>query len=205
MRYNGGRRMEKLLFIDATLNEEKPSRTYQLCQGFLEEFKKRKPQCTIHHLMLNREAIKHVTFNDIRERERLVLSKETDHPALKHAVEFATADYIVIGAPYWDLSFPAILKMYLERICVCGITFCYTDTGIKGLCNAKNMIYFTASGGHIGQYDFGTDYLKGMCEGLFGIAHFHTANVQGLDIVGVEVAKILEEGCERAKYMANLI
>ena len=39
------------------------------------------------------------------------------------------ADEIVIGAPYWDLSFPAALKTYLEHCCVCDVTFHYTQEG----------------------------------------------------------------------------
>ena len=36
---------------------------------------------------------------------------------------------IVIAAPYWDLSFPAVLKTYLEQINVLGVTFDYSDDG----------------------------------------------------------------------------
>ena len=37
------------------------------------------------------------------------------------ASQFQQADEIVIAAPYWDLSFPAILKLYLENIYVTGV------------------------------------------------------------------------------------
>ena len=37
------------------------------------------------------------------------------------------ADEIVIGAPYWDLSFPAALKVYIEHVSVCDIAFHYTE------------------------------------------------------------------------------
>lgn len=44
----------------------------------------------------------------------------------KYAHEFANADLIVIAAPFWDLSIPALLKVYIENIAVDGITFEYS-------------------------------------------------------------------------------
>ena len=37
----------------------------------------------------------------------------------------AQADEILIGAPYWGCLFPAVLRIYLERIYVNGIVFRY--------------------------------------------------------------------------------
>lgn len=51
-------------------------------------------------------------------------------PLFRYAKQFAQAADIVVAAPYWDLSFPAILKVYLEQICVTGLTFQYTPEGI---------------------------------------------------------------------------
>ena len=57
------------------------------------------------------------------------------------AKEFAIADTIVIAAPYYDLSFPAMLKQYFEQINVLGVTFTYSDSGIpEGLCKARRSI-----------------------------------------------------------------
>lgn len=40
----------------------------------------------------------------------------------KYAKQFAEADEIVIAAPYWDLAFPATVRIYFEAITVTGIT-----------------------------------------------------------------------------------
>lgn len=59
------------------------------------------------------------------------------------AKEFASADAVVIAAPYWDFSFPAVLKQYLEAITIVGLTFYYTEEGFpKGLCKAEIDRYF---------------------------------------------------------------
>ena len=45
---------------------------------------------------------------------------------ISYAKQFAGADTIVIAAPFWDLSFPAILKTYIENIYVTGIVSRYS-------------------------------------------------------------------------------
>lgn len=40
-----------------------------------------------------------------------------DDAMFRFSHQFAAADKIVIAAPYWDLSFPAILKTYIEGLC----------------------------------------------------------------------------------------
>ena len=45
------------------------------------------------------------------------------------AKQLISADHVVIGAPYWDLSFPARLKIYLERCSVDKLTFLYDENG----------------------------------------------------------------------------
>ncbi|MBR6424719.1 MAG: NAD(P)H-dependent oxidoreductase, partial [Oscillospiraceae bacterium] len=52
----------------------------------------------------------------LRERDRLLAEARFDAPMFDLARQFASAEQIVIAAPYWDLSFPAALKQYLEQI-----------------------------------------------------------------------------------------
>ena len=104
------------------------------------------------------------------------------------------ADTIVIAAPYWDLAFPAVLKAYLENICVCGVTFKYSEEGIPvGLCKAKKLYYITTSVGYIGQYNMGYDYIKALCKLYFGITDTECISAEGLDIFGNDTEKILAE------------
>lgn len=63
---------------------------------------------------------------------RVELSDKGDfsNEMFKYAHQFAESDTVVIAAPYWDLSFPAVLKAYLEAVSVCGITFKYDEQGV---------------------------------------------------------------------------
>lgn len=194
-----------LLFVDATLNKEKPSRTYRICQAYLEQFQLTHPQYQIRHLILSDEELMPVKLADIEERQELVQTGNLNHPALRYAAEFARADAVLIGAPYWELSFPAVLKIYIERISVCGITFCYTENGSKGLCRASRLTYITSSGGFLGPYDLGTQYLHGLCEVLLGVPKFDAVSAQGLDIDGADVDGILANACKQAKELGGNI
>ena len=65
---------------------------------------------------------------------------------------FADADLVVVGAPYWDLSFPALLKIYIENIMVLGVTFIYGERGqVIPLGRAGRMFYISTAGGYIGE------------------------------------------------------
>ena len=59
--------------------------------------------------------------------------------ALEAARDIAAADRILIAAPFWDMSFPAVLKAFFEQVSLFGITF--EDNGNKcvGLCKCKKV------------------------------------------------------------------
>ena len=66
--------------------------------------------------------------------------------ALEAAKEIAVADRIVIAAPFWDMSFPAVLKAFFEQVSLFDVTF--TDNGrtCEGLCKAPKVLYITTRG-----------------------------------------------------------
>lgn len=197
--------MEKtkvLLFVDATLQQQKESRTYAICRSYLDRWQQVHPDCEVRHLVLNEEELAPLNHNAIVEREALVEAGDFSHEALRYAFEFARADYIVMGAPYWELSFPAVLKLYIERVSVTGITFEYTPNGARGLCRAPELLYITSAGGFFNRYDLGTEYIRGMCESLWGIPVFRTVAAQGLDIDGADVKEIMECACKEAEELA---
>ena len=125
---------------------------------------------------------------DIEKRDRLLKSGSLNDPIFDFADRFRRANYIVISAPYWDLSFPSLLKVFFEHICVCGITFAYDENGVeKGLCRCKELTYITTCGGYLGNYNLGYTYIKGLC-GLFGIESTTEYALEGLDVEEKEVS-----------------
>ena len=174
--------MEKLLFIDSTVRPQNISRTYKLAQKVLEEnVKTGLYETETVRLLDNEEKLLPLNYKRLEERTALVQKKAYDNSLFSFARQFADADLIVIAAPFWDMSFPAVLKCYFEQVSVSGVTFYYNEKNeAVGLCKAKKIIYVTTAGGKR-YYNGGFEYVKGLCENLFGIKSFEEVYEENLD------------------------
>ena len=136
----------------------------------------------------------HVDEAFINKRNSLYAKNDYSDPIFDPAKEFAAADTIVVAAPYWDLSFPAILKQYIEQICVLGITFFYNDQDQpQGLCKARKLYYVTTAGGPIISDDYGYGYIREVARTFFGIRESAYVKAEMLDIVGYDAEAILQD------------
>ena len=189
--------MKKLLFVNSCVRGE-ASRTQELCRFYIDGFIKSRKE---HGLEWETEevtaaiigSLKPLDRAELELREKLLSKGDFSHGMFNQAKQIIEADHIVIGAPYWDLQFPAILKTYLERCSVTGLTFVYDENGVPhGKCRAHSLTYITTSGGPIDDMNFGYDYICGLC-GLFGIDETHFVSAESLDIVGSNVPEIMEE------------
>ena len=98
------------------------------------------------------------------------------------ARQFRDADEILVAAPFWDLSFPSILKVYLEHVSVCDITFGYASDGSSvGYCKAKRLLYFSSCGGFVGAEHLGFAYVQAFAE-MMGIHDCEAYTLEGMDI-----------------------
>lgn len=132
----------------------------------------------------------------LQKRDRLLQEGELADEVFGYARQFAEADTIVIAAPFWDLSFPAALKSYLEQINVVGITFRYTPDGVpQGMCRAKKLYYVTTAGGDFFPEEYGFGYVRALAQNFYGIETVELIKAVGLDIEGAPVEEILRE-CE---------
>ena len=111
----------------------------------------------------------------------------------------------MIAAPYWEMSFPALLRIYIEQISALSVTFKYGEHGESvGLCRARHMVYLTTAGGPVGDRDFGGDYLKAMC-GVYGIPEFTSIAAELLDVHGIDAEAQLTQAIDRAKALAEIL
>ena len=189
--------MKKLLFIDACVNRG-ISRTEQLAQALLKEMNQN-GEYEIETLNLEDEDLKLFTGKESALRESLTRAGNFEGPLFTYAKQVAAADRIVVAAPYWDFSFPARMKCYLEQICVTGLTFTFSSKGIPGgLCHADSLHYVTTSGGSIGELNLGYEYLEKLCKVYYGINETVCYTAEGLDIEGNSVEEIMKEAEEKA-------
>lgn len=184
-----------ILFVNACVRGEE-SKTLKLCRAALDELKQKYPQAQVREVNLNLDRPEPLHPELAQERSALHAAKDYNHPIFDYAKEFAAADQILIGAPYWDLSFPSVLKIYLERVCAVDVTFAYSPEGKPySLCKATKLLYVTTAGGPVGDYNLGYDYIKGLSDVFFGIQEVQCFDVRGLDM-GVDVAALIAQGEE---------
>ena len=195
--------MMDVLFIDCCIRGEQ-SRTRKLAEAFLAELAKR-DDVSIERLTLMDEPIIPFSNGFFWQRERLLEQGELNHPRFRYAHRFQRADRIVIATPFWDLSFPALLKVYIENLCVQGITFdCDEKNGCFGVCHAEKMLFLTTRGGAMegSAMDNGTKYLGDMAQ-FFGIPSFAAIAADALDMGLEPVETILNRAIARAKELAK--
>lgn len=174
--------MKKILVADCCIRGEK-SRTKLLLDALLLALT---PEAEIEYLTLDREELRPLTGEFFEEREQLLAEGRLDHPRFRYAHQFAQADEIVIAAPFWDLSFPALLKIYIENLCVDGITFTSEHGGLRGLCRAKHLVYITSRGGIFtdSPLEMGSRYMDAM-HSFFGIDNYRCLAMDGMDMSSV--------------------
>ena len=143
------------LFVNACMRGE-ASRTLALCREYLERVDD-VVEVDVAALDLKPFDADRVAYRTEKQR-----AGEWDDPIFSLSRQFAEADDIVIGVPYWDLSFPAAFKTYLEHVSVCELTFHYTeDARCEGICKAKRITYITTCGGFVEGANFGYEYIVG--------------------------------------------
>ena len=189
--------MKKLLFINSCVRGEK-SRTLELSRFYIDGFIAAEKAAGISWEMEEvcldgLKGLKPLDSSELALRDSLLAEGDFGHSMFDHAKKIIAADHVVIGSPYWDLQFPALLKIYLERCSVTGLTFIYSKEGIPaGQCRADSLMYITTSGSPIGDMNFGYEYVQGLCR-LFGIPKTYFASAEGLDIIGNDTAKIMAD------------
>ena len=195
--------MKQMLVIDCTMREG--SRTKQIMDAFLGEVDRRRYEIEV--LNLNEAELKPLMGVSYLEREELLAVHDTAHPRFAMAHQFADADVIVIAAPYWDMSFPSLLKIYIENICVDGITFQSGETGLAGLCKADPLVLLTTRGGFAetgSDDDQASSYLSALSR-LLGYKNPKTFAAVGLDVWGRDVRKELESVCEEVRAFVKTL
>ena len=178
---------DKILYINACTRPE--SRTAELSRFLLDRL-----DGEITEVNLYKENLLPLCNNGIEKRALRDVSSEE----FEYAKQFSKADVIVVAAPFWDLSFPAVLKIYFENVTVSGITFEYSEKGRPvSKCNAKKLYYITTSGGYIGNNNFGFDYVKALAENFYGINDVCFCSAEGLDILGADIQSIMDKAKDK--------
>ena len=193
--------MKKALLIDCCVRKDR-SRTARLAEAFVKALPE---EYEVTRLDPAAEGLVPFDLKSLDARDALLAAGQTDHPRFRYAHQLAEADLAVVAAPFWDLSFPALLKVYIENVSVEGITFRSTETGLQGLCRGKHLVFLTTRGGI---YEPGSDweqavpYLKAI-QRFFGFGDFRYVAADGLDIQGYDGEAALQKAMDEARALAK--
>ena len=199
--------MSTILYIKANAKSEGESRTFKVSDSFIESYRKFHPEDEIITLDLSKEDIRLLSAEDINTIFGPKTDESRNHPILRYAYQFVEAAKYVIAEPLWNLSIPAVLKAYIDYICVTGITFKYTEEGSMGLCQGKKAINISTRGGTysaepFSAFEMGDRYLRVLFVFL-GITDFTTISADGLDVIGNDVEAIVGEAIKEAQEKAK--
>ena len=190
------RQMSKLVFIDACIRQSE-SRTRRIAYPILSALSQRYE--IVRYDLTEIDGV--VPLNPKLFEER----GQGDIPgwALQAAKDIAEADRILIAAPFWDMSFPAVLKCFFEQVSLFDITF--TDNGktCVGLCKAPKVLYITTRGMDIPTGDpceQATPYLKALGS-LWNLGELTTIAAWNMDYSSAEeidkkISACISEGLE---------
>ena len=169
--------MKKLLYIDACVRGE-PSRTRRVATPIVEALSERYEVETLDLNALELEPVK-------KELNRQRSAGNPGPMALSWAEKVRDADRIVIAAPFWDMSFPSVLKVFLELCSMAEVTFIPGPDKCYGNCKAEKLLYITTRGmnfptGH--PLEQATPYLKAI-SWLWGIGELQVVAAWNMDYV----------------------
>lgn len=189
--------MKKLIFIDACMRAG--SRTRRIAGPLVAELSKR---YSVETVDLTRNIYTAADNHTLEDRNNGIVPEE--HVAL--AKRIAAADRIVIAAPFWDMSFPAALKVFFENMSLFGVTFDTDDKKCYGLCKAEKVLYITSRGMDICTGDpleQATPYIKALSH-LWGWGELTVIAAQNMDYSSPEeiearIDRAIEEGMELIK------
>ena len=199
--------MSKLVYIKANIKPEGQSRTFEVSDSFVEEYKKLNPTDEVITLDLYKEEIDFLRAEDLAALFGEKTEESKNHPILKYAYQIADADKIVISTPMWNLGVPAIVKAYFDYVSVGGITFRYSEQGPVGMVKATNALIVSSRGGTYSsgvaaEFEMGERYLRTILS-FFGVKNIESIAAENLDVFGMDVEKVLLDTIEGAKEIAK--
>jgi FMN-dependent NADH-azoreductase len=151
--------MKQVLFIKGHPATVTTSVSLQLAEHFIKAYKAQNPDDVVTTIDLYHENIPMIDADVLSawEKSRTGRKSETTlgeasktHRLNELSDQFLAADKYIFAAPMWNLSYPPMVKAYVDgAVVVQGKTFTYSPKGPVGLLQGKHKkaIILEASGG----------------------------------------------------------
>jgi FMN-dependent NADH-azoreductase len=209
--------MAQVLYITAHPHNETQSYSMAVGKAFIDTYKEAHPNDTIVHLDLYKENIPHIDADVFSGWGKLQSGQSFDALSAEEQAkvirlnelsdQFVAADKYVFVTPLWNLSYPPVMKAYIDSVAVAGKTFKYTEKGPIGLLADKKALHIQARGGFYSegpaaQIEMGHRHLTVMMN-FFGIPTVEGLFVEGHNAMPDKAQEIKENAIARAKDLAH--
>ena len=167
-------KMRKIFYVDACLRTG--SNTKKIADAIIAKLAER---YEIETVRLSENVFPIVNNDILNDRANGIVPEEY----VEMAKKLAAADRLVIAAPFWDMSFPSALKVFLENMSLFNVTFGSNEKECYGLCKAEKVLYITTRGMNINTGDAleqATPYIKAIGK-LWGLGELHVISAQNMD------------------------
>ncbi|AUO08804.1 FMN-dependent NADH-azoreductase [Paenibacillus jamilae] len=199
--------------------------TYSLSVGkqFIEAYQEANPGDEVIHLdlycmdlpqidadLLRRwgQPLSGPSFDELSEESRIKAERMCEI-----VDQFMVADKIVIVNPVWNLSFPSVLKTYIDAVTVTGKTIKRSENGLRGLSGltgtqqGKKVMHIQASGtvlshGKFKDVEYCHSYIKAIMN-LLGIDDVQAIFVEGISEQPDQAQSIKEQAIRQAILAAQ--
>ena len=205
--------MKNILYITANSKPEILSASKSVSRAIIDRLKAHYPDCTVEELDLYEENIPRPKYNYFSSRscsasgpalQRLTAEEQEDVKKMnKLCDQFVSATVYVLAAPMWSLSFPGILKDYIDSIVLKDKTITFDDQKPKGLLDDKerSFLYVQSSGGNIPWLarpvlNKGLNYVEELMK-LLGIKHVETLLVDDTGTTEEEGRHAIDKATEK--------
>ena len=187
-------KMRKIFYVDACLRTG--SNTKKIADAIIAKLAER---YEIETVRLSENTFPIVNNDILNDRANGIVPEEY----VEMAKKLAAADRLVIAAPFWDMSFPSALKVFLENMSLFNVTFGSNEKECYGLCKAEKVLYITTRGMNVSTGDAleqATPYIKAIGK-LWGLGELHVISAQNMDYSTEEqkaekVRDAIEEGLQ---------
>lgn len=206
--------MATLLYITAHPLDELVSASMAAGKAFKESYELSNPNDEVIHIDLFKEYIPQIdgdvfsAWGKMQQGEVLTDEEEQKVNRLEDIVnQFVNADKYVFVTPMWNLSFPPVLKSYIDAVSAVGKTFKYSDEGSIGLLTNQKALHIQSRGGYYtegpaSELESGDRYIKSMMT-FYGVPSYETVIIEGHNAEPHKAEEIKQEGIREAKVMGE--
>ncbi|WP_026389378.1 FMN-dependent NADH-azoreductase [[Acholeplasma] multilocale] len=172
--------MKKVLVLTGSANTAENSRSIELLNVFLEEYKTLNPNDEITVMDLNNEPMAHMTLSANNMGEFY-----NEENAMKYIAQLKEMDKLIISAPMHNYKITGLLGNYLDHIMVPNMAFSYkfAEKGMaKGLLDNLKVQILATQGSPLENYPWANnaEWLKNVWE-FVGSEVNDTILLEGLD------------------------